>query len=143
LLVLLITAPAAFAQRPSATLTGRVTTEGGHPAAGVAVSIHGYGLNAETDADGIFRFTAAPAATVTIVIDQIGWRTIRRQVTLTAGAEARVDLVLYPAALLLDEVVVTTSREAQLRAETPATIHGIGKAEIERLKPAHPSELMN
>jgi iron complex outermembrane recepter protein len=143
LFVLLMMAPAAFAQRHSAPLTGRVVTEAGHPAAGVAVSIQGHRLTVETDADGVFRFTAAPATTVTLVIDQIGWRMIRRQVTLTAGTETRLDLVLYPAALLLDEVVVTTSREAQLRAETPATIHGIGKAEIERLKPAHPSELMN
>lgn len=43
----------------------------------------------------------------------------------------------------LEEVVVTGTRERELKAETPATIHAVTGQTIRETRPSHPSEIMN
>lgn len=42
----------------------------------------------------------------------------------------------------LGEVTVTGTREAELKAETPATVDSIDKQEVQAVKPGHPSEIV-
>ena len=141
-IALLMTAPTS-AQEPTGAIFGRVLTDAGAPAAGVAVTLDGTALVQVTNDAGAFRFDRVPAGTAELVVEQIGWKSQRTTVQVEAGRTARVELRLEAQALLIDRVVVTTSREAQRRAETPATVHAVNAAEIERLMPSHPSELMN
>jgi iron complex outermembrane recepter protein len=131
------------AQERTGTVIGRVLTDAGLPAAHVVLRSTSPPVSVTTNEYGVFRIGDVPAGTVTLVVEAIGWRTMRESVAVTAGEVARIELRLEPQALLLDEVVVTTSREAQRRAETPATVHGITAATIDRVKPTHPSELLN
>src|SRR5690606_15443994 len=124
-------------------IAGQVLTDAGAPAIGVAVRIDNSPRTTETNAEGMFRFDDVPTGTVVLVVEQIGWKPVPRSVEVVAGATARVTVRLEASALLLDQVVVTTSREAQRRSETPASVHAVNGADIERLKPSHPSELMN
>lgn len=141
--LLLFPYPRAHAQDASGTIAGRILTDTGAPAADVTVRLDGSARVEVTNAEGAFRFARVPAGEAVLLIEQIGWKSQRHAVRLAAGAVATVELRLEPQALLLDQVVVTTSREEQRRAETPATVHAIGAAEIERIRPTHPSELMN
>ena len=43
----------------------------------------------------------------------------------------------------IEEVVVTGTRERELKAETPATIHAVTGQTIRETRPSHPSEIMN
>ena len=124
-------------------IAGQVLTDAGAPAIGVAVRIDNSPRTAETNAEGLFRFDDVPAGTVMLIVEQIGWKPVHRAIDVPSGAIARVTVRLEARALLLDEVVVTTSREEQRRAETPASVHAVSGADIERLKPSHPSEVMN
>lgn len=45
--------------------------------------------------------------------------------------------------LKVEEIVVTGSREATLRAETPASVSVISGDTVDYVKPSHPSEIMN
>jgi hypothetical protein len=141
-LLMLLNFEAAALAQSAPSLTGRVTTDAGQPAAGVSVHIPELDLRTVTNRDGLFRFGALPASDLTLVIDAIGWRTVRRDLPAATVAR-RIELTLEPAAVVLEEMVVTTSREAQRRAETPAAVHGLGSAEIESVRPSHPSELLN
>lgn len=62
---------------------------------------------------------------------------------LAISALSSVAYAQQPAALDVEEIVVTGSREATLRAETPASVSVIGSQTIEYVKPSHPSEIMN
>ncbi|HEX2166930.1 MAG TPA: TonB-dependent receptor plug domain-containing protein [Longimicrobiales bacterium] len=130
-------------QDAAAIIIGRIVTDAGAPAPGVSLRIAGTSHIVVTNDAGVFRFSDVPAGEVELVIEQIGWEPVRHVVPTTPGTTARVDIRLEPRALLLDQVVVTTSREAQRRAETPATVHSVSGAAIERLRPSHPSEVMN
>ena len=59
-LAALVTAPGAMAQQ-GATVTGKVTGEGGGPVPFASVVLAGMGLGASTRDDGVFSITVPPA----------------------------------------------------------------------------------
>lgn len=131
------------AQNAPGDIIGHILTDTGAPSAGVTVRVEGMSRTEVTNADGAFRFTGLAPGDAVLLIEQIGWRAVRHAISVRAGEATRVEIRLEPQALRLDQVVVTTSREEQRRAETPATVHAVSGADIERLKPSHPSEVMN
>src|SRR5690606_34920712 len=96
------------AAQSGGSVVGRVRTDAGAPASGVAARIEGTPLVQVTDAAGAFAFTGLAPGNVTLLIEQLGWQTRRHAVSVVAGEAARVELKLEPQALLLDQVVVTT-----------------------------------
>ncbi|MGH7574898.1 MAG: TonB-dependent receptor, partial [Longimicrobiales bacterium] len=125
-------------------IEGTITTaEDGAGLDGVRVVIEGTGLTAATGPDGVFRIARVPSGEVILIADYVGRRVARRAVTVRAGATARVDLALEIQALRADELVVSVSREAQRRAETPASIGVITSETLREVRPSHPSEIVN
>jgi iron complex outermembrane receptor protein len=122
-------------------LRGRVTGAGGAPIEGAHVTVRGTNLSATTSADGSFRIGGAPAGELEMIVERIGYR--RATVRGAADQATASTIVLEPEAFALDEVVVSASREAVRRAETAATINVVSKDEIARVRPTHPSELLN
>lgn len=59
---------------------------------------------------------------------------------ITMGSVAQAQVPVPQAA---EEIVVTGSREATLRAETPSSVSVINDMTLEQVKPAHPSEILN
>src|SRR5881394_1806839 len=107
-LAALLLAPVAAQAQQAATITGRVTSEGGAPLAAAQVYIETLGLGAQSADDGRFTLTI-PAArvngqTVTLGARVIGYRSKTVQVTLRAGTIAQ-DFVLEANPLRLGEVV--------------------------------------
>ncbi len=107
---------AARAQNPASTartaavgvIRGRVTEAGaGRPLADAQVSVVGGTAATVTNADGNFVLPRVPAGTQTIRVRRIGVTAVERTVTVTAGAETRLDVSLQAAASRLDQVVVT------------------------------------
>lgn len=93
-----------------ATISGRVTSDGGEALPGVAVVIQGTGLGAQTDADGRYRIAIAGASatgqTATLTARRIGYVPRSVQVTLSTGSMTR-DFTLTAAPNVLEGVVVT------------------------------------
>jgi TonB-linked SusC/RagA family outer membrane protein len=104
----LVLAAAAPTAAQTGTVAGQVT-EGrfGQPLSGAAVEVEGTRLQAVTDADGRFVIAGVPAGTRTLVVRHIGFGLVRQSVTVQAGGSVRADLVVQPAPIALDEVVVT------------------------------------
>lgn len=85
-----------------------------------------------TGADGAFRVERAPAGELTVQVRRLGY--LARAVTIRPGGdEAReLEVALTPAALRLDQVVVTASRRAQRLKDVAVTTELVSRDDIAR-----------
>ncbi|HEX6941415.1 MAG TPA: SusC/RagA family TonB-linked outer membrane protein [Gemmatimonadaceae bacterium] len=131
-LAALVTAPGAMAQQ-GATVTGKVTAEGGAPVAFASVVLVGMGLGASTREDGVFSISV-PAARVTnqrvdLTVRAIGYQARTQQVTLSPGTvTANFTLTVNP--LRLGEVVVTGAGTASSIERLGAVVSSVKSEEI-------------
>jgi outer membrane receptor protein involved in Fe transport len=139
----LLPARGAAAQQTGTIEGSVVTVETAVVLAGVRVSVAGTGLGAFTDEKGAFRIERVPAGTVELVTDYLGRRGAKRTVEVRAGSVVRVDFRLDVEAVPAGELVVSVSREAERRAETPATVGVVTAEDIRSVMPAHPSQIMS
>lgn len=87
------------------------------PLADATVSVEGTQRGGASDPSGTFTITGVNAGNVTLRVRRIGYSSVTQNVTVTAGGTATVALQLHPAALSLDQVVVTgTAGATQKRA---------------------------
>jgi len=135
----------AAAQAGSGTITGTVTdAETLSPLEGVQVSIPGSGVGALTGTNGSFRLTGVSAGQVRVEARLIGYRTVRKPVTVSAGGTASVDFQLEQSAVKLEELVVTGTAAASRRKELGNAVGTINASEINDRTPANTvSDLLN
>jgi TonB-linked SusC/RagA family outer membrane protein len=132
LLATLVAVPGAMAQQ-GATVTGKVTGEGGAPIAFASVVLGGMGLGASTREDGVFSI-AVPAGRVTnqrvdVTVRAIGYQSATQQVTLSSGSvTANFTLTVNP--LRLGEVVVTGAGTASSIERLGAVVSTVKSEEI-------------
>jgi iron complex outermembrane receptor protein len=140
---LLAAKPAAAAQQTGVIEGTVVAAETGAPMEGVRVFIEGTETGALPDAAGRYRLTGVRAGSVVVGTEFLGRRGERRTVSVGTAAAATVDFRLDVEALAGGELIVSASREAQRKSETPATIGVITGDQIKSTHPSHPSEIMN
>ena len=119
LALLLGLAPVLHAQQPArpGSITGVAVdsaTQGSLP--GVAVSLPARGQSALTDRNGRFVLPEVPPGTYALEAAFLGRSPIRREVTVTAGAETRVDLDFGSEVVRLSAFVVESYREGWAKA---------------------------
>jgi iron complex outermembrane receptor protein len=135
LLATLFAGPA-YAQQ-TGTITGRITaSETTRPVAQALVLARRDSRTVAggvTNQLGVYRLTGVPAGSYTIVVEALGHGSQAiGMAQVTGGGTATVDGELETRALVLDPVVVTTSRGQQVKAsESPAHTEVIGEAAIE------------
>lgn len=89
------------------------------------VSIEGGVVNMQTGADGGFRFSGLRPGKVKLTARKPGFAPAERQVTLGAGEEASIDLVLRPRATQLAELsVIGTRADLDERRDRLADVPG-------------------
>jgi hypothetical protein len=113
--LLVLAAPAGFAQTSATRFTGTVRDEQGGALPGVAVTAASPSLlgvqSAISESNGAYQFPALPAGTYTLTFELQGFRTIvRDRLVLAIGQTLTVDTTL-PIATLAETVIV--------RAESP------------------------
>ena len=126
----------AFTQAGSAaaqgSLRGTVTAAGtGGALAGAQVSLPELSLGAITGSDGSFQVGDIPVGTHDVMVVLIGYQTERRQVTITEGQTASLNVALTETALEIEGLVAVGSR-AQPRTvtESPVPVDVIPTTEI-------------
>jgi len=96
------------AQQPTGSISGKVvdglTQE---PLSGVMVRLDGTRRESASRSDGGFTISDVAGGTYKLRATRIGYALLVQDVTVTAGATVNVDLVLRPAAAILEAVVVT------------------------------------
>jgi len=118
------------AQTPTGTITGRVIDRGTQqPVVGATVRVVGTTRGAQTSDQGTYRITGVNAGTVNVQALRIGYGSVTRPVTLTAGSTATLDFSIDPAATTLDVVQVTATGQEQSRRESGVSTASINVAE--------------
>lgn len=105
--VALTSAASAWGQA-TGIVTGRVTDRAtGRPLEGAEVGVAGTNTRVSTDAEGRYTLPRVSAGAHTIRALMIGYTRLEAQINLVPGQSQTVDFTLAPAAMQLDEVVVT------------------------------------
>ena len=116
LCLLLTVASTARAQEPAA-LSGFVrdaTSEETLLLANVILLNTSFG--AATNNSGYYTITSIPAGTYTVVARYIGYRPYIEEITLAAGENRRLDILLNPESLEIEEMIVTAERQEEEEA---------------------------
>lgn len=129
-----------WAQR--GTVTGRVTDGStGEPLIGANIILEGTTNGTLSDVNGNYSI-ALNAGEQTLIISYVGYATLTRTVSVSAGAETRADFGLEQTNLIGQEVVVSASRKAEKLTNAPATISVIGANAIAELPSFNVAELL-
>lgn len=137
----LASAATAFAQ--TGTITGQVTAAStGQPLAGAQVSVVGTNTTTTTNEQGRYTLRNVQARQVTVRAQRIGFSELARQVTVSEGGTATLNLALPETALQL-EGIVTTVTGPQRAVEVGSAISQVDAAEVVATRPvANMSDLL-
>ncbi len=128
-------AAAPLAAQATGTIRGSVVSENARPLAGAQVSIPGTGVGALTNSTGQFLLLNVPSGQHAVRVQMLGYGTSERQVTVTSGETARVDVQLAESAIALDELVVTGTAGGQQARALGNVVGRVSAAEIQELAP--------
>lgn len=114
-------------------ISGRVTSEQGAPIGGASITVEGTNIGTATSDNGSYRLSIGADATrgqVTLVARRIGFRPIRRPVTLGAGTQEQ-NFTLVSDPLRLEEVVVTGVGEATARNKLTFAVGTVDEQQLQ------------
>lgn len=122
--------PAALAAQ-SGSLSGLVTDSARTPLPGAQVTVVGTRFGATSGLDGRYRVVGVPAGTYAIRVQRIGAAAKSfENITVTAGADTKLDVTLSATALQLGGYVVSASRRVEKITDAPATVTRIDADQI-------------
>ena len=101
--VMLLINTIAFAQQ-FATIKGTVTTSDGKPAAYISVGLKGKGLGNVTNDKGLYEILRVKPGTYTLRVSGVGMQNLEKSITIEAGENKVVDLVISQNSNQLSEV---------------------------------------
>ena len=88
-------------------IQGVITDENGISVPGATVSLEGLNKGVISDFNGKFTLVEVPEGTHTLVIQYLGYATLKQEVTVKAGTTANVNLTLSSESTELDEITIT------------------------------------
>ena len=125
----------AASQTPTdAHLFGHVVdaTTGEHLAY-VTVVLEGTPTGTTTDATGHFLLRNLRPNTYTITVEALGYESLSKEVTVLRGETVEINFAVEAMPLMLDQVVVTSSRSERLKQEAPSLVSVIGSELFSRV----------
>ena len=112
--IMLLVGTVPLGAQATGSITGTVSVQlTDRPISGARIQLIGTRLVAAAGPDGSFEIRAVPIGTYTIRVSVIGYARMETTVSVTPGQPAVVDFALNPAAISLDEIVVTGTAGAQ------------------------------
>jgi TonB-linked SusC/RagA family outer membrane protein len=130
--ILLLVLPG-YVMAQTGSLTGQITDQAtGETLPGATVFIPDLNVGQSTNLDGVYRLDNVPAGTHTVRVSFVGYRTLTRSVTITAGETTTMNFGLQAQTFELDDLVVT-GYVVQPRRELTGSITQVRGADIENL----------
>jgi hypothetical protein len=131
------------------TIAGVVRDSAGASVAGADVRIGGTALRTESNADGAFRFTGAPAGQMSLQVRRLGFRPASVLVDVGEGAASKVDVIIASTPAALPPVIVRGTNR-QYRGRMAEFYHRrdagngrfVTRAEIEKQNPRVLSDVL-
>ncbi|MFL5580563.1 MAG: SusC/RagA family TonB-linked outer membrane protein [Gemmatimonadaceae bacterium] len=113
------------------TITGRVVDRASQqPLGGVNVLVVGTQRGTQTQDDGTFRIPGVNAGSYQLRAQRIGFGAQTLPVSVQPGATASVDFVLSPAAVQLEQVVISGTGEQERRRERGTSVASIDTSQV-------------
>jgi len=113
------------------TIKGQIVEEGTDtPLIGANVMILGTDMGAASDQDGKFIIKNVPPGQYTLQVRYIGYKTQKKEVSITANEELKVNFSLKVDVLKLNEIVVTGMGGSQIKEKLGVTISKVDPTEI-------------
>ena len=119
-----------------------VDAQNSQPLAGVQIELVGENRGTLSGADGRYSLSGVPAGPQQLRIQRLGYATMTRSVTVTAGETVVLDIRMDPTALSLAEVVVTVTGQ-ELRRSVANAVGTVGQAEVERSAVSNVQDLLS
>jgi iron complex outermembrane receptor protein len=113
------------AQAATGRISGRVTDATQAPVAGARLTLSGTRLAGVSDVDGRYAIAGVPTGTYELRTVRIGQQPKLTSVTVSAGVDTHVDVVVGSAATSLAAVVTSASRRIEKITDAPATVSTI------------------
>lgn len=110
------------AQAATGRISGRVADASQTPVAGARLTLTGTRFATVSDVDGRYVIYGVPAATYELRAVRIGQQPKITTVTVSAGADTKVDIVVGSAPTTLAAVVTSASRRVEKITDAPATV---------------------
>ncbi|MDT8340027.1 MAG: SusC/RagA family TonB-linked outer membrane protein [Longimicrobiales bacterium] len=135
--------PGSVRAQETGRIVGQVTAAMNmEPLEGAQVFVEGLRIGGLTNAEGRFLILNVPAGTHVVRVENLGFASATRSVTVTAGGTVTVDFTLSETALALEEIVVTgTAAEVRAR-EVGNSLDAITSRDIENLPVTNPENIL-
>jgi len=111
LFITILIAICSFAQKKSATVSGKVIDENENPLSQVSVIILGQQKGITTSDSGSFEIKAPADKAFALVFSYSGKKSVQQNFLLNEGEQESVTIRMEPASGVLQEVVITEQRE--------------------------------
>lgn len=98
----------------------------------VAVMLEGTPVGTVTDGTGHFLLRNLRPGTYTVVVELMGYESASKEVTIVKGQTSELEFAIKEAALMLDQVVVSSSRSERLKQEAPSLVSVVSSETFER-----------
>lgn len=105
-------------------LSGHVLSDGEHLGY-VNISLKGTTIGTVTDGTGHYRFINLPIGTYTVVASCIGYKMDEKEITIYKNATLEMNFELERDVLGLDEVIISSDRNAKKRGKAPVVVNTI------------------
>jgi iron complex outermembrane receptor protein len=117
----------------AATISGTIRSPDlDAPLSGATVTVEGTNITATTDEAGRFQLSAPPGR-ITLRADFSGFRSVQKQLTVSADKPADVDLPMSLDQLLTEVVVIVGSRTPRTNVDSTAPVDVVTAEEISRV----------
>jgi iron complex outermembrane receptor protein len=120
----------AFAAAQTGTIRGTVSGPDGRALSAAQVSILGTRFSTVTNTLGQFSLGGVPQGVSRLHVSLPGYVSRNSDVTVAPGQEALVAIQLQETNVELDAMVVSASRRAERRSESPATVTRVGAEQL-------------
>jgi TonB-linked SusC/RagA family outer membrane protein len=132
-------------QAQQGTVAGQVTDKvSQQPVPGAQVVLVGTSLQARTSREGRYEITKVPVGQYSVQVRLIGYATTTQSVSVSAGGPASVDFTLNPAAISLEEVVISATGAEQLKRELGNSVATLDATKVtEQAAPSSAADLLN
>lgn len=111
LLITILIATVSFAQKKSATVSGKVVDENENPLSHVSVVILGQQKGITTSDSGRFELKVPADKAFALIFSYSGYKTVQQNFLLNEGEQESVTIRLEPGSHVLENVTVTDQRE--------------------------------
>ncbi len=98
----------------------------------VTISIKDTPYGTVTDATGHFLFRNLRPGKYTVVVEMVGYQSQSKQVTIVAGKTTELEFSIRHSPLMLDQIVVSSSRSERLKQEAPSLVSVISSEVFSR-----------